>query len=104
VIIGWYPEEQQQAQEIRLDVTIHFQNNAAIHSDDLAHTVCYAELITNLKNTLSLQPFKLIEHACYACYQQIKTYADYPVSVTLTKLRMPIEYLHGGASYTCSDF
>lgn len=104
VVLGWYPEERQHTQEVRLDITIRFAHNTATVSDELAHTVCYTELITRLKGALSAKSFKLIEHACYACYHMIKSYIDNAISVTLTKLIIPIEHLHGGAAYTCSDF
>ena len=102
--LGWIPEEQAVPQTVRWDIVLRFEHNPSVQSDELTQTVCYASLIAGLKQHLQAQTFKLIEHACYEAYGYIKQFAAVPLCIRLTKLHPPVEELHGGAAYQCSDF
>jgi dihydroneopterin aldolase len=58
---GVIAEENQLGQRFYIDLTAHLDLSAAGSSDDLQHTVNYAEIFYTIRDIVEGKPFKLIE-------------------------------------------
>jgi len=68
-LIGVWPHEREQAQRVRVDLTIDVDTQRAILSDDLADTVNYDWLADSVRFILQSGRFRLLESAV-ACVQR----------------------------------
>jgi dihydroneopterin aldolase len=104
--LGCLPSERKTPQTVRLDLRL-WQDGvpAACRSDALADTVCYARLSAALRALGTEGEFGLIEHLAYRAFGVVRGLCpeDVRVSVTVTKLRPPVEGLEGGASFCVSE-
>lgn len=75
VHLGWPEAERQNLQRVLINVTLQFSGlPKAAQSDDLADTVCYAEIADKLKR-FNGKTFKLIEHLGHECFEMIRALA-----------------------------
>lgn len=105
--VGWSEAERLSPQPIDIDICIQFaEPPPACRSDELAHTVCYAELSNIIKTCAANQQFKLIERMAYKLLREIKI--RLPAGslgwIRITKLQIPIPDVHGNASFSYGDF
>lgn len=106
VHLGWEEAEREQAQLVRFDIEIQFtQIPVACTSDELTDTICYAELITDLRHQFSKQSFRLIEHLAAAIYDAVKLHMhNNHANITIQLTKHPhIEGLNGDVSFSVSD-
>jgi dihydroneopterin aldolase len=74
VKLGWSEQERQTAQTIWIDIDIYFATPPnACHTDELTDTICYADIILHLQQSLASPSFKLIEHLSWHIHQRIKS-------------------------------
>jgi dihydroneopterin aldolase len=59
--IGVYPHERTQPQTLQLELEIGIPSQQACHTDQLADTIDYAEVVARLRQTLAEQDFYLLE-------------------------------------------
>jgi 7,8-dihydroneopterin aldolase/epimerase/oxygenase len=105
VFIGWTEKERLESQIILIDIEIRFAKPpAACQTDELSHTLCYADLITHLQTQIGNKPFHLIEHLTYEIYQLIKNKLSQEARAKVTVHKHPsIVGLSGGVSFTYGD-
>ncbi len=102
--LGWPEEERRQKQVISVYITLKFASMPqGCETDDLAGTVCYAELTQKITAHCQQKSYRLIEHLAYDIYQQIKILHAIDCQVTVWK-QPAIENLQGGASFVCGDW
>ena len=71
--LGATAAEQEIAQKVVLSIEMRFDAlPAAVHSDVLADTICYAGIEEKLRVLLLASRFNLIEHLGYRCYKLVK--------------------------------
>ncbi|HSK26279.1 MAG TPA: dihydroneopterin aldolase [Jiangellales bacterium] len=58
---GWFPEERAAGQRFRVDVVLGVDTTAAAASDDLADTVDYGTLATDVEAIVAGEPVRLVE-------------------------------------------
>lgn len=103
VHLGWGDEERRHPQPIDLDLRIQFaERPPACESDELSGTVCYDKLCEKIRGHCSSKPFRLIERMAFEIHELLSK--DLPpgsqLCVKVTKLKLPIEGLTGGVSFT----
>lgn len=99
--LGWPDEERLQKQTVWLDVKMQFHAAPkACASDQLDDTVCYQQLIGNLRQHLAEKQFRLVEHLTHDIYDFIQAAApkETKISVVLTKQPKQIQGL-GNVTY-----
>ncbi len=90
VHIGWPEHERLKRQIIKVDMYLQFAAHpAAVHTDDLNDTVCYATLIQQLHRFLRGKHFRLIEHFTQAIHAQIKTMVPDQTKVRIYAMKRP---------------
>jgi 7,8-dihydroneopterin aldolase/epimerase/oxygenase len=105
--VGWTELERSIPQSVDIDVSIRFSElPPACYSDELTHTICYADLTKLIKERLSEQSFKLIERMAYKIHQaiQVRLTSKSLCWVRVTKLKPPVPDLHGNTSFSYGDF
>lgn len=88
LFLGWPNEERMRRQIVSLDIEIQYPATPkACVSDDLQDTVCYRELIENLRANIGRKKYHLIEHVTQAAYDILKKQlpTTCQMSVSLTK-------------------
>lgn len=88
VNLGWTSGERAKQQSILLDATIDFAiPPLACTTDQLTDTYCYDQLIQQIKATIAVNSFRLLEHVTYEIYQLIKNFiqADTKINIQVTK-------------------
>lgn len=58
---GVFDEEKKLGQQIAVDVTVHYPIETAVKDDDLTTTISYVDVYETVKNTVTTQPFNLME-------------------------------------------
>lgn len=107
VRLGVSPEERSLKQEVRVDIELRFiEEPSAVHSDDIAHTVCYGLLADSLGRHLYDREFHLIEKMAMDILRITREVAGprAAAAVALRKVSPPVKNLLGGAVYRCGDF
>lgn len=90
VHIGWPEHERFQRQIITVDMHLKFATHpAAVYTDDLQDTVCYATLIQRLHQFLRGKHFRLIEHFTQAIHAEIKTLVPDQTKVRIYAMKRP---------------
>lgn len=107
VYIGNTDEEQREKSFVMVCIEISFGKNlGACESDDLAETICYDNLIANLREAVSEKRFRLIEKLAKFIYDKTKEIInrnDAKIVVTVTKTVVPIENLDS-VSFAFGDY
>jgi 7,8-dihydroneopterin aldolase/epimerase/oxygenase len=107
VHLGCTKEERAVPQEVRLSAELRFERApAAIHSDNLRETVCYADLCEGLRKLCAGREFQVIERLAYESYALVSELAGpgVAVSVSVHKVAPPVKGLKGGTRFRCGDF
>jgi len=102
--LGWGEQERSQPQKIRVDIRLGFTiPPLACRNDELADTICYHRLITQLKQYLANRSFRLIEYLGREIYQFIKsTHPQQLVSIRVHK-HPPMADIIEGVSFHYGD-
>ena len=102
--LGWLEEERRQKQVVSVSISLKFLSMPqGCATDDLAETVCYAELAQKITAHCQQKSYQLIEYLAYDIYQKIKSLHAIDCQVTVWK-QPAIENLQGGASFVCGDW
>jgi dihydroneopterin aldolase len=94
-------------QPVDLDLAVRFRVLPdACASDRLEDTVCYAELIEAARKTCAGREFHLLERLAHELFARLRDLvpADAELWLRATKLRPPVEGLHGGVAFSLGDF
>lgn len=85
--IGVTKEERVMPQDITWDVEVVMQNTPlACGTDNINDTICYDKVAEKIHVLVNQREFHLIEHACYAVYQGLKSMIkEQQLCVTITK-------------------
>lgn len=107
IFLGWPKQERVTKQLIICDVDIQFSvPPKGCVSDDLDDTICYDQLIQDIKLYVSQKQFHLIEHLAFSLYQHIKDYLsqhdNIALQIHLTK-KPQIENLTQGVTFSYGD-
>lgn len=85
--IGIYPQEQQVAQTLQLDLEIGLPGTHASDSDRIEDTIDYAEVVAAIRQLFAQQHFALLEHAAESIAQLVLRDFGAPwLRVTIAKL------------------
>ncbi len=103
--LGCEAEERETAQEVRLNVELHFHAPlCAGRSDELRDTVCYGALADALRRHFTGE-YQLIERVTEEAYRIVKEMGrGAQVAVEVRKVNPPVPGLMGGAFFRCGDF
>lgn len=88
LFLGWPNEERMRRQVVSFDIEIQYlATPKACMSDDLQDTVCYRELIEQLRAKVCSKKYHLIEHVAQEIYGTLKSLlpASCQTAVSLTK-------------------
>lgn len=88
VYLGWTEHERKKTQPVILSIEFIFdQLPAAVFSDNLQDTICYAEIEQMLRKKIAHQKFNLIEYLGQECYTLIQSMLPPSLSfkISLTK-------------------
>ncbi|WP_370891101.1 2-amino-4-hydroxy-6-hydroxymethyldihydropteridine diphosphokinase [Janibacter sp. GXQ6167] len=90
---GVLPEEKEEGQEFRVDVTLHLDLNRAAREDDLTQTVNYADVAAGIVQRIEGPSFDLIESLADRIAADALDYPGvYEVDVTVHKPQAPIPH------------
>lgn len=105
VHLGWPAEERASLQKVYLDMKLTFlKQPMACVNDELTDTVCYQEIIEQLKDHLQKSSFKLLEHLGYVIYQFVKKHIPAQVKLKIIITKFPtIAGLLDGVSFCYGD-
>jgi dihydroneopterin aldolase len=107
VRLGCSDAERATPQAVDLDLRVRFaQLPRACESDDLSHTVCYADLIDAARAACAGREFKLVERLAHELFLRLRPLVPNGAELWLraTKLHPPVEGLSGGVSFALGDF
>lgn len=107
VRLGCSVAERAVPQAVDLDLAVRFAElPRACESDELADTVCYAELIDAARDACAGREFKLVERLAHELFTRLRPLIPAGASLWLraTKLRPPVEGLAGGVAFSLGDF
>ncbi|CAH1224181.1 Dihydroneopterin aldolase [Paenibacillus plantiphilus] len=95
---GVFPEEKKLGQQYAVDVELHLDLTQAAETDDLNHTVNYAELHAQVKTIVEGPPFNLVEAlAGNIASRLLDAYTSVnAVTVRVTKPHPPFEIYFDG--------
>lgn len=105
VHLGWPEAERQQAQTVRVDLTVQFSTPPkACASDQLQDTFCYDKLLTHLRDSIAEREFHLIEHLAAEIHAIIKPLLPNGARLGVQLLKFPaISNLTGGVTFNYGD-
>ena len=107
VRLGCSAEERAVPQAVDLDLAVRFRAlPVACASDRLEDTLCYAALIDAAREACAGREFKLVErlaHELFGCLRKLVP-EEAELWLRATKLRPPVEGLHGGVAFSLGDF
>ncbi len=103
--LGWSRAEQLKKQVVVLDVDIFFTTPPiACTTDILQDTLCYDNLVKNIKKDLAKKKFRLIENLGYSLVQIIKKSLPKDAGVSIKVKKQPgISNLTGGVSFSYGE-
>ncbi|MEX2207246.1 MAG: dihydroneopterin aldolase [Myxococcota bacterium] len=107
VRLGCSAEERARPQPVDLDLAVRFKElPAACTSDRLEDTLCYAELIEAARKACAGREFRLVERLAHELFGRLRPLVPEGAELWLraTKLRPPIDGLHGGVAFSLGDF
>lgn len=98
------------ATEVEIDVKLYYSHAPQSCHDDETLSICYGVIASRLKACAQAKPYRLIERLAFLLHAEVKravaeSCPDDEVRVWLRarKTVLPIDYVHGGASFTVSD-
>lgn len=100
--LGNTDKEQRQPQEVSFSITVRFSELPKAMTTDFLHdTVCYEQLTDRIRNRCQNRSYHLIEHLAFDCYADLEEtlLRNTSFHLCVTKLRPPVEGLHGGAKF-----
>lgn len=105
VNLGWRKKERNQEQAIELDLDIRFPKlPKACITDNLDDTICYAQLIEAIRNSIATKNFKLIEHLSAEIYTIAKAHLPKQSKLNVRLTKYPnIEGLNDGVCFSYGD-
>jgi 7,8-dihydroneopterin aldolase/epimerase/oxygenase len=101
--IGWAAPERAREQELELSLRLEFARPPrACETDQLADTVCYAQLVERARETCAKGEFRLVEHLARVLADELRPLlpAGTALELTLCKPEPPIAELAGGVHFT----
>lgn len=107
VRLGCSAEERATPQPVDLDLALRFCGlPAACSTDRLEDTVCYAELIEAARKICAGREFNLVERLAHELFTHLRPLVpeDAELWLRATKLRPPVDALHGGVAFSLGDF
>ena len=107
VQLGCSAEERSARQEVDLGVSIRFtEPPPGCETDELEDTISYSELIDSARALCAERQFKLVERLAAELFAHLRR--ELPPGAELwlrvTKLRPPVDDLHGGVSFSLGDW
>lgn len=107
VYLGCLPGEQDNRQDVLVTLTLNFSRvPSGCETDDLAGVVNYADLAQVVRETTGRKKYALIEHLAEQIWTDLQNHREIPnskVLVKVVKVRVPIEGLEGGASFSFGE-
>jgi dihydroneopterin aldolase len=105
VNLGWRKKERSHEQAILLDLDIRFPSlPKACMTDDLEDTVCYAQLIEEIRTQVATKNYKLIEHLSAEIYTIAKTHLPKKSQLNVRIIKYPkVEGLTDGVCFSYGD-
>ena len=110
VRLGCSDQEKFNPQLLSLNVELYFKAlPEGATSDRLEDTVCYSDLVQNVKSFCRNRQFNLIEHLTAEIYQVVKDSLKQHrslvtfIGVTGHKMSPPVPDIHGGVTFTYCD-
>lgn len=94
---GVFPEEKAMGQKFEIDLEIWLDLRAAGQSDDLKHTLNYADIYATVKNITTGRSFNLIEALAEAISEEILEH--YPSERVLVRVKKPHAPISGIFEY-----
>lgn len=74
IYLGWPDNERSAQQVVHLDIDIQYpEPPKACLTDNLVDTICYSELLSEIRHHLQNKKFHLIEHLSYEIFTFIQT-------------------------------
>jgi dihydroneopterin aldolase len=104
--LGCTKEERTNPQEVRVSVELYFETApAALTSDSLQDTICYAEICKALKYHLETHEYQLLERLAFEGYGVVREIVRgrAKISFSAHKVHPPVKGLLGGAVYRCGE-
>ena len=105
--LGCSVEERSVPQEIRVSVEFRFsQCPKGAVSDDLTDTICYARVSEVLREHLRNREYCLVEKMAADFHRNLQPIVEgrAEISLSVHKVRPPVEGLLGGVEYRVGDF
>jgi dihydroneopterin aldolase len=104
--LGCFPAEKLRPQPVRLDIELRFPRlPRGAKTDRLADTLDYGMLADAVRKVGMLRHYNLVEHLAFEYFKQLKAKLprNVKLKLTLTKERVPVAGLQGGASFCIGD-
>lgn len=104
VHLGCTAEERATPQEVQVSVRIAFaEAPPGEKTDQLGHTVCYAEICERFKEFCENKEFQLVEKLGADLLAELKKVTSNKAELQIYKVHPPVQGLHGGVEYVCGD-
>ena len=109
VRLGCEEAEQSYVQPVLVDVQIHYGSAVlGCASDNLTDATDYVALTDIIKKTATAKKYHLVEHLAHQCFVEVQkmlknSKVSGELSLTVTKVRVPVENLKSGVSFTCQS-
>lgn len=107
VNLGCTAAERSSRQEVRVAVELRFaEAPLAMLTDNLADTICYAEVAQAIQQHCEAREYQLIEKMAHEIFGIVKEIVrpNSKVEITLHKMQPPIDCILGGTVFRCGDF
>ncbi len=101
--VGWSPGERARMQIVELALRVEFPVlPRACETDELADTVCYAQLLERAEGVCAGREFRLVEHLAHVLAERLHEMLPQGarLELTVTKPHPPLPRLHGGVHFT----
>lgn len=110
VHLGCSDQEKFNPQLVSLNIELYFKSlPEGVISDRLEDTVCYSDLVQNVKSFCQNRKFNLIEHLTREIYKVVEEPLKQQrslvafICVTGHKMLPPVPDIHGGITFTYCD-
>jgi 7,8-dihydroneopterin aldolase/epimerase/oxygenase len=109
VNLGCEESEQAYVQPVLVDIKIDYDVAVlGCVSDKLAEATDYVVVTNIIKKTATQKKYHLVEHLTHQCFLEIQNLLKQnqvsgEMALTVTKVRVPVENLKSGVSFTCQS-
>lgn len=105
VHLGCTEDERKQPQEVSFSIEFQFHEPPPGEvSDQLSHTLCYAEVCDLIKKNTGERHFSLVEKLANDNWMALKKrFPKISIQMSVHKIHPPIERLQGGVVYKLGD-